>query len=1164
MKMRASLLQFAITLAAILSIAIASLVFARHNLAAQTQLQTQSADSRLSSQIRAKYGQLPLKFEANRGQTAPEVQFLSHGYGYELFLTRQDAVLALRHSAYVTPSSSRAAYLKELRNADRTAKTSVLRVHFADANSNADVQGIDRLPGRTDYFIGSDPKNWRTGVPSYAQVAYHSLYPGIDAVFYGNQRQIEYDFRVSPGASPRQIAFNVEGASSLRTDASGNLVLDVAGGQVMLMKPVVYQEESGKRQEIAANYSVGSDNRVTFSMGGYDTTKPLIIDPVLNYSTYLGGSAGGGQFGPDSGNGIAVDASGDAYIVGETSSISFPTKNGYTISPLASNANGAVFVTELNPTGTAEVYSTYLIGTDAKGEDGLAVALDPTGNIYVTGATLSSGFPLTPNAAEGTAPANVAVNGTGFVSKINPSATGLGSLVYSSYLGGSGGDVGTGIAADANNNAYVVGVTASTDFLSTVTNASGYQVSNPEPTPTNGAAFLAVVNTGVSGAATYATYLGGNGTNAATAQYGDEALGVTVDSSQNAYVVGSTSSTNFPTTTSALQTGANASNPKAEAFVSVFNTTKTGTSSLTYSTYLGGEVFDIATGVALEPGNTTPSNAVYVTGQTQSSQFPTTSGAYISTASVSSGLIFVTLLDTTQSGNASLKYSALVGGSGGDEGNGIAVDTLGNAYVAGTTGSTTDFPVTPGAFQTANNNGSGTAFVLELNPGGNASADLLYATFFGGSGTNGGDLGLGIALDPSKNAYITGSTGSPSNFTVSTGAFQTTLTGSDASATAAAFVVELTLQPTLSFSGTTLAFGNDPVGTLLTSCGALSPCVLTLTNNTNVAIPITVGAITPTGTGFVVGAPSCTASVVPGTACMITVTFTPTAAGAELGTLPISYTAGNNTVASTQNITLTGTGTNFTVAPSALTFPFQLITSTSAAQTVTLTNTSAAALPFTATASAGFAESDTCSGSVPASGMCTLNVTFTPSAAGPATGTLTVAAGGVNETVQLTGNGGDFSVTMPASITVTNNSGSGSANLTATTGFTPSVSFSCTTTIPNGSCTAPTTTAPNSFTISVSVAAFVPPASQRLDGWRMMRPVVPVAAVILALLTVALSRRRRAWIGLAAMVVVFGVLGGCSGGNSGGAKTYSLTLTASSMSGSTTVSHPYTTPVTVQ
>jgi hypothetical protein len=1175
MKKRASSLRFAASLAGVVSIGILGLSIAGHNQAKYSPLGAgpSHASKPSAEQIGAQYGRLPLSFRANLGQTAPEVQFLSQGAGYELFLTRRDAVLALQSGGLVRATRrNRAPYAKALRDARRTQKTSLLRLHFDRANSAAEIRGVDRLPGRTDYFIGNDPKNWRVEVPSYSRVAYQAIYSGVDAVFYGNQRQLEYDFVVAPGADPKQIALDVQGAKTLKLDAKGNLVMGVSGGEVRLLKPVIYQEANGERREIAGNYEITGEDRVTFSIGNYEKNERLVIDPVLDYSTYLGGGPAN-QFGIDTAFGIAVDSSGDAYVTGQTFSTSFPTTaTAYTPGPLGAgnNPNGAVFVTELNPGGTSEVYSTYLIGTDTEGDYGLAIALDPSGKIYVAGQTFSTQFPTTANAAETspTNPATVINVGTAFLSKIDPTMSGTNSLVYSSYLGGSGGDFADAVAADASGNAYLAGETSSSDFLTAITSATGYQTSNLDTT--FGVAFLVRVNTGLSGSNSliYSTYLGGNGANAATGVgFGDDAYGIAVDSSSNAYLAGGTTSTNFPTL-NGLQSGPNAGNTLEEGFVSQIDTTTTGAGSLKYSTYLGGQVEDLSAAIALGP-----SNVAYITGFTQSSQFPTTAGAYVSPA-VSAGVAFVTLLDTTKSGNASLKYSALVGGSGGDSANGIATDSAGNAYVAGVTGSS-NFPITSAAYQTGNNNGSGTGFLFELNPGGNGNADLLYSTYFGGSGP-GGDTAYGIAVDSGNNAYITGQTGSTSNFPIyaSTTAFQTTMTQFDATAVSAGFVAKLTLEPTIVFSATTLAFGNESEGSTATVCGLLNPCVVTLTNNTGVAIPITIQALTGTNPGdFAAGAAgtTCAGSVPAGGNCTIAVTFTPSMVppGAETATLPIQYTAGNS-AAATQNITLTGTGTavaNFTLLPGSLTFAAtQLVTTTSPSQPVTLKNTSAAAEVFTIATSANFSETDNCSGAggIAGGATCTINVSLAPGAmaTGALNGTLTATSGGAMQTTTLSGTGGDFSLTsLPASVTVTNNAGSFQATLSSTPqGFAPTVTYTCTTTIPNGSCT--TSVAGQTVMVNIAVASAVPPSGQRVDGQRLMRPAIPLVAALLLFLMLPLLRRRRAWLGLAGIVLALCVFSSCTGTMK--TQNYNLTLTASSTSNGTTVNHAYTVPVVVK
>ncbi len=310
-----------------------------------------------------KYGNLPLRFEENVGQADQGVRYVSHGSGYELMLAQNEAVLALKQPSKGQPVAS------------------LLRLGLESANTAAAVGGAEKLAGRVNYFMGNDPRNWHTDVPSYARVKYAAIYPGVDLVFYGNQRRLEYDFVVSPGADPKSIALRVGGSSGVRLDAQGNLQMAVPGGEVELLKPYAYQERNGTREAVTAEFALADGNRVTFGVGKYDPRLPLIVDPVLTYSTYLGGSATG-----DAGNGIAVDPQGHAYITGVTFSKVFPTvPQSYNPGPLTTNAGGTVFVTEMNPSGTAEAYSTYLSGNVS--ETGTAIALDALNppNIYVTG-----------------------------------------------------------------------------------------------------------------------------------------------------------------------------------------------------------------------------------------------------------------------------------------------------------------------------------------------------------------------------------------------------------------------------------------------------------------------------------------------------------------------------------------------------------------------------------------------------------------------------------------------------------------------------------------------------------------------------------------------------------------------------------------------------------
>ncbi len=484
----------------------------------------------------------------------------------------------------------------------------------------------------------------------------------------------------------------------------------VGEDEIRWHKPVVYQEKNGTRQEIAAHYSVTDTNRVGFEVARYDTRRPLYIDPLI-YSTYLGGNGSDGSFG------IAVDSAGNAYVTGGTSSTNFPTVN-----PLQPTYGGGgdAFVAKINPSGSALVYSTYLGGSSY--ECGESIAVDSAGNAYVTGGTSSTNFP-TVNPLQ---PTYGGGEDDAFVAKINPQGS---ALVYSTYLGGSSHDFGDGIAVDSAGDAYVTGNTTSTNFPTT-----------PGTFQTNFGggwdAFVAKINPEGS-ALVYSTYLGGS-----SYDYGQ---GIAVDSAGNAYVIGGTSSTNFPTTPGTFQTNFGGG---WDAFVAKINPEG---SALVYSTYLGGSGSDTGEGIAVDSAG----NA-YVTGGTNSIDFPVTPGAF-QTTNHGSNDAYVTKLNSTGS---ALVYSTYLGGGNTESPNGIAVDSSGNAYVVGTTYSN-DFPITPGAFQIVCNSGNvincdryGDAFVSKLNPSGSA---LVYSAYLGGSGN---DWGNGIAVDSSGNAYVTGETNS--------------------------------------------------------------------------------------------------------------------------------------------------------------------------------------------------------------------------------------------------------------------------------------------------------------------------------------------------------------------------------------------------------------------
>ncbi len=669
------------------------------------------------------YGKLPLHFEANRGQTHDDVRFLSRGPGYGLYLTAHEAVLVLKQSDVQTH-----------------AMPVVVRMSLVGAMPQPRVSALEELPGKANYFIGNDPAKWQTNVPTYAKVQYRDVYPGIDVVYYGNQRQLEYDFVVAPGADAQRIVLDFKGVERLEIDAQGELVMHAAGGALRQHKPVIYQDIDGIRREIAGGYVMKGAHQIAFQVAAYDKTRPLVIDPVLVYSTYLAGS------GNEEAWGIAVDSLGNAYVAGITDSTNFPTTLGAFQTALGGNVDA--FVTKLNATGSALLYSTYLGGSgneaggrpEGGGRPGIAV--DSLGSAYVTGFTSSSNFPTTSGAFQ------IALGGNfdAFVTKLN--ATGS-ALVYSTYLGGSGGEGGIfRIAVDSLGNAYVAGHTASTDFPITPGAFQTAFVGHVD-------AFVTKLNA-TGSALVYSTYLGGSTIQIDGSDFRED-IAIAVDSLGNAYVAGGTTSNNFPTTPGAFQTTFGGG--LADAFVTKLNGAG---SALLYSTYLGGSVYEQAFGIALDT-----SGSAYVTGFTSSSNFPTTSGAF-QIALGGNFDAFVTKLNATGS---ALLYSTYLGGSGGEAGGGIALDSAGNAHVAGATNSN-NFPTTPGAFQTTYGGGLNDVFVTKLNATGSA---LLYSTYLGGSGD---DEGLGIALDTLGNAYVTGVTFF-TNFPTTLGAFQTVAGGGE-------------------------------------------------------------------------------------------------------------------------------------------------------------------------------------------------------------------------------------------------------------------------------------------------------------------------------------------------------------------------------------------------
>ena len=433
------------------------------------QAQAHPADS---ARIVEGYGKLPLAFETNQGQSDPQVKFLSRGTGYSLFLTADTAVLSLQPSV-PSPLSHRG------KTSDSQSALAVLQMKLVNTNPKTQLIGLDELPGRSNYFIGNDPTKWHTNVRQFSKVRYENVYPGVDLVYHGHQRELEYDFVLQPGADPRTIGMRIQGAR-LRPE-HGDLVLTTRAGDVRLRSPNTYQEANGVRHQVRGRYVIRSRGEVGFEVAAYDRRRALVIDPVLAYSTFLGGSS------TDHFHSIAVDSAGNAYVAGDTSSIDFPTANA--IQPTITGRLDA-FVTKFNADGSALIYSTYLGGGNDDTVYGIVV--NSSGNAYLAGWTFSGDFP-TKNAFQ-------SASGGGadtFVTKINAAGS---ALVYSTYLGGTDTDFGRGIAVDSFGNAYVTGFTYSVDFPT----KNAFQSANagiPD-------AFVTKVSPGGS-TLVYSTYLGG-------------------------------------------------------------------------------------------------------------------------------------------------------------------------------------------------------------------------------------------------------------------------------------------------------------------------------------------------------------------------------------------------------------------------------------------------------------------------------------------------------------------------------------------------------------------------------------------------------------------------------------------------------------------------------
>lgn len=660
----------------------------------------------------------------NRGQWDERARFLLRSHRLDLWLGRGEVMINFRN---LDRSDGR--FSPRIRQVDDNATAMqvtghVIRMRFVGADRASTLNGIEPLPGRFNYFVG-DGNRWAHDVPGYRGVRIEELYDGVSLLFHRDGGSPRYDFTVAPGSDPRVIGLRFEGGDMPRITEKGELSIETTYGAIRQTKPAAYQMIDGIKRLVSCDFTIDDNGTVRFAIGSYNPMIPLIIDPLI-YSTFIGGSS------LHIASNSTIDPDGNIYIVGSTISTDYPTSTGaYQIGNNKTDPGDAiVFVTKLNATGTALVFSTYIGGAETN-DNGFGIAIDSSRNVYAVGTTLLTGlttgeYPTTTGAYQRTRGGN----SDGFVSKF--SATGN-ALLYSTFLGGPGDESVYDVAVDPQGNAFAAGEADST-FPTTTGAWSRTRAGNFD-------LFVTKINTTGSGL-TYSTYIGGEDR--------ESPLCIALDTSGNAFIGGQTLSSNYPTTTGAYDRTQNSVN---DGFVTKLNAAG---SALSYSTYLGGTddqaVIDIVTG---------RDGSAIVAGWTWSSDFPTTNGAF--SASFNGGFSDGFLTKLNPSG-ASLVYSSFVGGSDDDQAYGVALDAKGNPYVIGTTYST-DFPTTARAYDTSNN-GETDLFVMKLNY---TASILFYSSYVGGSSD---DIGVGVAVGAGGEACVGGYTYS-TDFPTTAGAYQT-------------------------------------------------------------------------------------------------------------------------------------------------------------------------------------------------------------------------------------------------------------------------------------------------------------------------------------------------------------------------------------------------------
>jgi len=1083
------------------------------------------------TRVQARF-QLPVFFDRNVGQTDRSVLYIAHGLGYSLFLTRTGATIVL-------PSPGPAH-----RNS-RSPESNSFTLSFKDANPRTEVEGVEELPGKSNYFSGSDPKSWRTQASQYRRVRYRQLYPGIDLIFYSQNGRMEYDLVAGPGADLGVVHLQATGAKA-RLTAQGDATLQLGSSSFDLKKPRVYQGDTDRR-EIPASYSLQGDE-LSFSLAQYDHNRSIVIDPALVFSTYLNSNCAQITYRNifacvDSITDIAADASG-SYITGTTSANSFPATSGAP-APVYGNGSYSTFVLKLDSAGKNILYAAYLADSSAS-----SIAVDALGSVFISGlAQTPSQFPLTNGVFSGTMPTTPYSYTVPFATKLSATGAILQSTLLQQPTPGanilqSPQQINpVRIAVDSQGALYLTGTASSAGtpsiWMPLPVTSGAFQT-------TPGTLFALKLTPTFSGFA-YGTYIdgtGGSGGDTIGPGAGISVSGIAVDSNGDAFLSGTAQAT-FPTTTGSYKPS---TTDASDAFVMELNPSG---SALVYSTFFPGS----SNGLAIDSNG----QAVIVG---SGSNPPITSNAFCSVPAPPPAAFtgFVAKLNTAGSG---LIYSTALCGPL-SEADAVAIDSSGAAYVTGSN----SFPATfqpvllqpiQAYFSSIGSTPVPSQVALELDTTGN----LVWSTFLGASQSNGS--ASRIAIDPSGSAYVL----------YASNLFPTT---SD--------TVGLRHQ---GISQTGADFFLKIVPRLGAPVGLAFPDSVTFpsqnVNTSSTAVDVLVGnfgdaPMSPTVSisGDFSETDTCSMAVAPGQKCDVNVVFTPTATGSRTGSL--SLTLGGSVGSETILLSGTGTAPAVSISPASLSFGIQPVGTTSAGQGVTVTNTGTGPLTISSVQTTNeFNATNTCGATIPPQGSCAVQVTFTPTATGSQSGTLTISDNAPNspQQVALAGN-------QPATFSMSVGTGSSlSASVTAgqtanysltlvgANGFSGTINLTCSGAPAAAICSvspnAPTVNGTSAVPVTVSVStrgtSAAPPIILNLRRLPFTRAYLAgVAALIIFLLSFYRLTRRQSpsWRTVPAFLglVLLSVAAVSCGGGASSSTTppqpgtppgqYSLTVSGNSLS----------------